>query len=67
MGDGIDTLPIVRNHDDRSTVSGLALDQTFHQIDGILIERRVGFIEQKERSVDHQLAGKFGAALHAMR
>jgi len=67
MRDGPDPVAVVRDHDDGAPLRGLPLDETFDEIDGVPIECRVGFVEEQERSIDHQLPGELGPALHAVR
>ncbi len=67
MRDRVDPFPIVRDHDDGAALGGLSLDESLDEIHRIPVERRMGFVEQEQRAIDHEFAGELGAPLHAMR
>ena len=57
----------MRDNDHGSPFSRLTLDQPLHEVDGITIERRMRFVQQQERPINHQLPGELGATLHPVR
>jgi len=62
--DLVDAIAVVGDHDNGTSLIGLAFDESLNEVDCVAIESRVGFVEEQQRTVDHQFPSELGSPLH---